>query len=50
MGDWRDIKYDHEPKGSPFTEGEDFKYGVGGVLLLLTGLGLAVGFVWSLLV
>ena len=41
MNDWRKTTYRITPPPDHLAEAEDFKYGVGGWLLILTMLGIA---------
>ena len=42
MNDWRKTQYRLTPKPDPLAEAEDFKFGVGGWLLVLGTLGALV--------
>jgi hypothetical protein len=45
MGDWRKIQY-RQPSHDPLAEAEDFKYGVGGVFLLVAAAACVLALLW----
>lgn len=47
---WRNLKYDHEPKGDPYTEGENLKYGLGPLLAIAGLFASVVWLLWSVFV
>lgn len=46
--DWKDNKYGLEAGYSALNESEDFKYGWGGLLLLVLLIGCIGGAIWFL--
>lgn len=48
MADWKSTQYRNAPPPDHLAEGEDWKFGVGGLLLVLVLLGSVAVLVYSL--